>query len=153
MKLVGHVLRADFEDTMKEVTFDTFTLEARGVESKRRSKPKQNWNEESFKEAHAKLTPLSKTDESGKLWTYAEDPKKAKTLVTETARNRQQLFEPKRNINNKKGKATDKQKIPNGRNSDTEHAIPKPTYKQISNDTEDMDRKGSNRTKMTNILA
>ena len=49
LKLFGHVLRADCEDPMKEITFDPITSEPKGLSNKRKGKPKLNWPEEGFR--------------------------------------------------------------------------------------------------------
>ena len=93
MKLYGHVIRADYEDPMKEVTFEQFANEANGMNNKRPGKPRQNWTEESVREAYEKLDLPEKKDAEGTTLNYKTNKRLAKSIVTKAAKDRTQIFD------------------------------------------------------------
>ena len=68
-----HVLRADYEDPMKQVTFEPFTNIARGTKSKRIGKPRQHWTKETFNEAYYALDIPEAKDETGQKRDYKQN--------------------------------------------------------------------------------
>ena len=51
LRLLGHVIRAEEKDPMRQVTFEGDTLEPKDIQTRRRGSPKDNWLDCAMEEA------------------------------------------------------------------------------------------------------
>ena len=85
VKLLGHILRTDYKDPMRQVIFDPYTTRPR-LEYRRPGKPRASWLLESFKDA---FTLLGRTEN------YDDNSNEHHQFIIQQAQTRQGIFATK----------------------------------------------------------
>ena len=98
-RLLGHILRTDYSDPLRQVTFEQNSCLPRQIEFRRRGAPRRIWIEETMKEAwEALFEHLPQED----YMEYELENEWMNNMIEDLAKQRDGIFKikPKKQINN-----------------------------------------------------